>query len=182
MNFPFIETAIAADSHKPDPNVSTENLQIPFDWLAGTLLTTIVMVVSVIWWLGKLNARVDSNAENLKDLTDKLAQERQDDRDERKMIRKEISEGLKKDIAQSATDICHGFELFAVEIRAEIKKLSEGLDARNATVNHLRRKVDYLGSELQGLERQLNAQNIPVHYREFRDGPPSTPGNYDDYE
>lgn len=169
MNFPFIETAIAADNQKDDPNVSTSDLQIPFDWLAGTLLTVVVMLASGIWWLGKLNARVDSNAENLKELTDKVSKERQDDR-----------EGLKKDIAQSASEICHKFELFAVQISADIKKLGEGLDARNATVNELRHKVNYVNSELRGLERQLQAQNIPIHYREYRDGPPSNPGSYED--
>jgi hypothetical protein len=80
-------------------------------------------------------------------------------------VRDELRLDLKRDIAESASNICHGFELFAVEIRQNIKILSEKIEARDATVNRLSKKVDYLSQEMIGLHRQLGDQGIKVHQR-----------------
>lgn len=172
--------AIATETQPKDAPVSTEQISIPLEWVAGSILTITVTMASFVWWVGKLSAKVESSAEMIEDFEEKLERERSEDKVHRKELKEDLRIAFRTDIAQSATDICHGFELFSLEMRQEIKKLAEGLDARNATVNRLGRKVDHISNEMIGMAQQLQSQNISVHYRRGSDnGPPSQPFDYD---
>jgi len=180
MNFFEPPAIVAQETQKPAP-VSTEQINVPLDWIAGSVLGTLVLFFSVVSWVRGLSAKVENSAEILGELEKKLERERQDDQRQRKDMKNEIRESFKSDIAQSASDICHGFELFAMEMRGELKKLRENLDDRNATVNRLGKKVDHITAEMIGMAQQLQNQNIPIHYRRgYDNGPPSQPHNYDD--
>jgi len=176
----FQPPAIAAQETQKHAPISTEQINVPLGWITGSILGTFVLFFSVVWWVRGLSAKVENSAEILGDLEKKLERERQDDQRQRKDMKNEIRESFRSDIAQSASDICHGFELFAMEMRAELKKLGEGLDARNATVNRLGKKVNHIAGEMIGITKQLQNQNIPIHYRRDDNGPPSNPYNYDD--
>ena len=177
--FPFFDNAIAAES-QAQQKVSTDQINIPLDVIAGSTLGVFVLFFSVVWWVRGLSAKVEIGERSVNELSHKFDVRREEQNRYQKELKEDIRLSFKTDIAQSASDICHGFELFAMEIRSELKKLGEGLDARNATVNRLGKKVDHLSGEMLAITKQLQGYDIPVHYRQHDNGPPSNPYNYDD--
>jgi hypothetical protein len=129
-----------------------------------------------------LSSNVEKSVKDLDDLEKRIDLEKEKEEVHRKEFKEDIRLAFKTDIAQSASDICHGFELFAVEIRSDLKKLGEGLDARNATVNRLGKQVDYLTGEMIGIAKQLQNQGIPIHYRSNNNRPPSNHPSYHDQD
>lgn len=177
----FLATQAVPIAHDPKP--SAEDLTIPLGWVTGGTLATFGLFFSIVWWVGKLAAKVDATAKSVQSFEEKLEKERVEDINHRKELKNDLRIAFKTDIAQSATDVCHGFELFAIEMRQELKRLSERLGERDATVNRLGRKVDHIGNEMLGMVQQLQASGVPVHYRRVDNGPPSQPHNYDeDYD
>jgi hypothetical protein len=178
--FEFNPPAIATEAQQKSNPVSTEQISIPLGWVAGSALTIAVTLASFVWWVGKLSAKVDTSAEMIGDFEAKLERERSEDKAHRKELKDDLRIAFRTDIAQSASDICHGFELFSLEMRQQMNQLSERLEARDATVNRLGKKVDHIGNEMIGFAQQLQNQNIAIHYRRSDNGPPSQPFNYDD--
>jgi hypothetical protein len=131
--------------------VSTNQITVPLDWLLGSVLGVFVLFFSVVWWVRGLSAKVDSNTKLLEELETQMEKEHKEDQRHRKEMKEEIRLAFKTEISQSASDICHGFELFAMEMRTELHKLSDGLDARNAEVKRIAKRVDALSEEVWGL-------------------------------
>jgi hypothetical protein len=180
MMFPFLDNAVAAESTKTQTEVSTNQINIPLDVIAGSTLGVFVLFFTVVWWVRGLSAKVEIGEKSLSELGHKFDVRCEEQNKHHKELKEDIRLSFKTEISQSASDICHGFELFAMEIRSELKKLGEGLDARNATVNRLGKKVDHLSGEMLAITKQLQGYDIPVHYRQHDNGPPSNPYNYDD--
>lgn len=159
----FFESA-KAETTNPHP-VSTEQIQIPLAWITGSTLAIFAMFFSVVWWVRGVKGAVDDSKKRLDQFERKMELCQAAENRQRIEVRDELRLDLKRDIAESASNICHGFELFAVEIRQNIKILSEKIEARDATVNRLSKKVDYLSEEMFGISRQLSDQGIKVHHR-----------------
>lgn len=178
MNF-FESPAIAVTEVKGHDQVSTNQINVPLELLFGSALSIFILFFTIIWWVRGTSEKVESGGKRLDDLEKKLETERTEDKKERKELKDDLRVALRADIAQSANDICHGFELFSVEMRAELTKLREGLDARNATVNRLGKQVHHLNNEFIGLTQQLQNNGMSIHYRKTDNGPPSMPFDYD---
>lgn len=165
--------AFAGQSH--DDNLSTENLSIPFDWIFGTTLTVSALFFSVIWWVRGIKAQVDNNSRSVEIILSRCANEQTKMDNWYDKLQKELRKEFATNIAQSSSDICHGFELFAVEMRANLKRLDEKIDERNASLvaintkqEKLDRQFDALSSELVSIVNQLQGQHIDIHFRELR--------------
>jgi hypothetical protein len=157
---------IAAESQTPRPSRSDD---IPVDWILGSGFALTMVFFGVIWWVKGMAGKVELTEKNLRDIELKLIREREEDRVIRKEVKDELRHNFKSDLIQSENAISHSLELFMVEVRAEFKKIAEGLDARNQTVNRLGKKVDHLSDEMLGLTQQLQNQNISVHSRRYSD-------------
>lgn len=192
MNF-FESNAIAAtETQQKSDHVSTEQISIPLGWIAGSALAVVVTLVSLVWWAGKLAAKVDASADAIAELEKRIEKERKESdlktekekregREQQKELKDEIRKSFKADLIQSENTISHSLELFMLEVRSEFKKISEAIEIRNNTVNRLGKKVDYISNEMIGMAQQLQGSGIPIHYRRgYDNGPPSNPHNYED--
>lgn len=180
--FPLKESAkqlFAADPTQPygqyhvyDGNVSTDDISIPFPWLAGSLFTSFVLFFTVVWWIRGIKEKVDTNAVTIETMATRCLQDQEKKdamfnkaQDERRLQ-------FQSDINQSANEVRHGFELLAVEIRSDIRRLQEKIEDRNKDITELgnltyqqEKRVDTLTKELTSLVSQLNSKNIDVHFR-----------------
>lgn len=169
----FERPALADQTH--EGHVSTENLSIPFDWLFGTTLTLAALFFSVVWWVRGIKGQVDNNQAKIEKILECCAREHDLANSSNRDLQDDIRRQFRADIAQSASDICHGFELFAVEIRAEMKSLTGKIDERNAAIadlaaaiNQTDKSVAGLNLELDSLVSQLQDQDLNVHIRRNR--------------
>jgi hypothetical protein len=142
----------------PSSSVSANQISVPLDWVLGSVLGIFALFFSVVWWVRGLSAKVDSNTKLLEELEAQLETEH------RKEMKEEIRLAFKAEITQSASDICHSFELFAMEMRTELRNLSEGLEAKNAEVKRIAKRVDRLNVEVGDLlsETGLHARQFPL--------------------
>lgn len=148
----------------PSSNVSANQISVPLDWVLGSVLGIFALFFSVVWWVRGLSAKVDSNTKLLEELEAQLETEHKEDQLHRKEMKEEIRLAFKAEITQSASDICHSFELFAMEMRTELRNLSEGLEAKNAEVKRIAKRVDRLNVEVGDLlsETGLHARQFPL--------------------
>lgn len=167
-----LDKAIANQSHEGKV-ISTEHLTIPFDWLFGTTLTMTALFFSVIWWVRGMSAKVDNNSRAIEGMLSRCVNEHAKMDNFHDRFQEDLRRQFMGDIAQSATDICHGFELFAVEMRSDLKRLHEKIDERNQAIADLDekqekhgKKLELLGTEFAHVVSQLNAKNIEIHYRD----------------
>jgi chaperonin cofactor prefoldin len=173
--------AINETTHQQKTPVSTEEISMPLGWIAGSALGITAALVSLVWWAGKLSAKVDASADSIKGFEEKREREQKEEKERVKELKNEIRAGFKQELNQSETIISHSLETFMAEVRFEFKQIKESLDDRNNTVNRLKKKVDHIGNEMTGMAQQLQASGVAVHYRRSYDnGPPSQPHNYDD--
>lgn len=163
--------AVASQNH--DNSVSTDNISIPFDWLFGVILTATGLFFSVVWWVRGMSAKVDSNSKAIETILARCVNEHNKMDNWHDKLQEDLRRQFRGDITQSATDICHGFELFAVEMRSDLKRLHEKIDERNEAIAELDKKqekqgkkLDLLGGEFSSLIAQLRARDINVHVRE----------------
>lgn len=179
--FPFDPPAIAANEEKKPDHISTEEISIPLSWIAGSVLGLTATLVSVVWFAGKLFAKVESNAQSIKEIEAVCALRKKEAAIDQKELKAEIKHEYKEELVKSEMIVSHSLEKFMLEVRAEFQKITETLEARNATVNRLGRKVDHIGNEMIAMAQQLQSNGVSVHYRRgYDNGPPSNPHNYDE--
>jgi hypothetical protein len=135
-------------------------------WVTGTLLTTAAIFFSIVWWVRGLKSNVDESNRRLDLLEQKIIDFQLSESKSRLELKDDLRISLRRDIAESASDICHGFELFAVENRQQIKELAEKLESRDKQLEKLDTKVEYLADEFAGLLVQLRSQGLGVHSRQ----------------
>lgn len=163
----------ATTSHQNNDHIDATDIQIPLSWITGSSIMLLTLFFSITWWIRGLKSTIDQQAETLKEVStcskmqsDKCAAHKaQMDRDTATQI-SSVSASLKKDIAQSASNICHNFELFAVEIRQHLTNIEDKMAYRDEKIEDLNRKYNSLGKELFSVVRQLQNQNINIHRRE----------------
>lgn len=170
----FEKPAIADNFH--EGQVSTDNISIPFDWLFGTTLTVAALFFSVVWWVRGIKAQVDNNRSDIEQIYVRYEREHDFASSSSRELQDELRRQFRQDITQSASDICHQFELFAVEIRSEIKHLTRKIDERNEAIAKLsdnldvtNSAVDCLETELDFLVSQLQVRLPDVHIRRRQD-------------
>ncbi|MBD2653670.1 hypothetical protein H6G45_09240 [Synechocystis sp. FACHB-383] len=156
------------NSTLPSYQVSTDDIHIPLPWITGTLLTTTAIFFSIIWWVRGLKSNVDESNKRLDLLEKKITEGQVLESNHRNELKEDLRISLRRDIAESASDICHGFELFAVENRQNIKQLSEKLESRDKQLEKLDSKVEYLADEFAGLIMQLQSQGLGIHSRQTK--------------
>ena len=149
--------AIAVQSHEV-ANISANDIAIPVDWVLGSLIGVFTLFFTVVWWVRGLSAKVDGNTRLLSELQAQFEIEHKEDKQHRKEMKDEIHLAFKSEIAQSASDICHGFELFSMEMRTELRNLGEGLEAKNAEVRRIAKRVDRLNAEVGDLLNKTGMQ------------------------
>ena len=163
----------ATTSHQNNDHINATDIQIPLAWLTGSAVMLLTLFFSITWWIRGLKSTIDQQAETIKeiDMFSKMqpdicaAHEAQMEKNTATQI-SSVSAGLKKDIAQSASDICHGFELFAVEIRQRLTNIEEKMVYRDEKIEDIKKKYHSLGKELFSVVRQLQNQDINIHRRE----------------
>lgn len=150
------------DSHVSPPQpVSTNDLTIPFDWLFGTTLTGAALFFSVIWWMRGLSGRVEGNAAAIADLAAQRERDRESAVNFNRGLQQDIKRQFRTDIQQSSDEICHRFELLAVEIRNEIRRLHEKIDDHNSAISILSQDVGDQDKRLDRLETKIaNVVNL----------------------
>lgn len=168
MNF-FEPPAIAAQETEPInvDHVTPADIQLPLTWITGGLLATLVMGFTIVWWVSRLKFSVEDTQKRLDNFEKQMLTVQQQEHSQRIELRDGLRADLKRDIAESATTIMSELKLFSLEIRQNINNISEKLEGRDATVNRLGHRADWLTNELAGLTRQLQNQNIPIHLRKF---------------
>ena len=165
----FQPPAIAAQETEPIKfdHVTPDEIQLPLTWITGGLLATLVLVVSLVSWVSRLKFSVEDSQKRLDNFERQMLSSQQQEHNQRIELRDGLRADLKRDIAESATTIMGELKLLALEIRQNINNISEKLEGRDATVNRLGHRADWLTNELAGLTRQLQNQNIPIHLRKF---------------
>ena len=165
----FFESLAIATETQDSKSVSTEEISIPLEWVTGSLLTVIVAIVSFVWWVGKLSAKVESSGKMIEEFHAKSEKERDENKNYRKELKEDLQDSFRVDITQSTTDICHRFELFAMDFKQQIKELSDGLVDRDLTVNRLGKKVDQISNKMIEVEKQIQNQDLAAYYRQQRE-------------
>lgn len=161
------------DTSKPliaaNQPVSHEQIMVPLSsWLTGSAIMLMIALGGIVWRMAIQKSRIDANAEAIKEL-----------KESRDKFKDELRLSFKQDIASSANDICHGFELFAVEIRGTINTLKNEIDSlktslkgelgeRDAVLSRIARQSQNNLQSLYDLESKLNQNNIDFHLRSDR--------------
>jgi hypothetical protein len=180
--FPFDPPAIAATEtqQKADDHVTPDDIQLPLTWITGGLLATLLLGFTIIWWVSRLKFSLEEAQKRLDNYEKQVMCVQSQEQNQRIELRDGLRADLRRDIAESALKITSKLELFALEIRQNIRSLSEKLEGRDATVNRQGQKIEHIHNEMIGMAKQLQNQNIAIHYRRGDNGPPSNPHNYDE--
>ena len=175
--FPF-DPAIATETQNPD-HVTPEDIQLPLTWITGGLLATMVLGFTIIWWVSRLKFTLEEAQKRLDKYEKQVLTVQDQEQKQRIELRDGLRADLRRDISDSAKTIMGELRLFTQEMRQNIKNLSEKLEGRDATVNRQGQKIEHIHCEMIGMAKQLQKQNIAIHYRMGDNGPPSHPFDYD---
>lgn len=163
----------ATTSHQNNDHINATDIQIPLAWMAGSSIMLLTLFFSIIWWIRGLKSTIDQQDQSIKDLESyvKLQPHRWSIFEEQieKNSSRQISlvnDSLRKDIAESANNICHTLELFTIEIKQRLTNIEDKMAYRDEKIEDLNRKYNSLGKELFSVVRQLQNQNINIHRRE----------------
>jgi signal transduction histidine kinase len=177
--FPFDPPAIATETQKSD-HVTPDDIQLPLTWITGGFLATLVLGFSVIWWISRVKFNLEEALKRLDNYEKKVIVVQEQEQKQRIELRDGLRSDLRRDISDSAKNIMGELKLFSQEMRQNIRNLSEKLEGRDATVNRQGQKIEHIHNEMIGMAKQLQNQNIAIHYRRGDNGPPSNPHNYDE--
>lgn len=181
-----IATTTATIEQPSHSSVSYDAVTMPAIAALGGMLILSGFLVKALWMLSVEKNRIDNNEKAIA----AIQEEKKKDDQMRSQLREEVKEAFKADIASSAFEICHRFEVFAVEIRASIDSLKkemdgvkctfkEGLDARNQTITRLYEQTGKNSQTIIEIEAKLNQAGVPFQHRyRLGDDPPSIPKNY----
>lgn len=59
--------SVKAETTKPH-TISSEQIQVPLAWITGSLLATMAMFFSVVWWVRGVKSMVDESKKRLDQL------------------------------------------------------------------------------------------------------------------
>ena len=132
----MIHSYIAVSPTKDEP-ISTKDLQIPFEWLVGTVLAIAIPTGVIVLWIGKLRSDIDGTKQDLEDHKTAQTKERQSDR-----------EFVSAELRISNQSIIHQFELFSQKFQISMDNfgekltlLNQGMCKKDETVNHMRNDI-----------------------------------------
>lgn len=117
-------------------------VEVPGDWLFGASLTLATLFFSIIWWVRGLSARVEANSKDVQSIMAKCIREHDVQDNAAANFKHELESQVSKEITQSAATVCHGFEIFAVEIRAGLQRINEKLEERSEDITNLKHGQD----------------------------------------
>ena len=177
--FDFDTPAIATETQEKANHVTPDDIQLPLTWITGGLLTILGLGVSLIWWVSRMKFTLEEAQKRLDKYEKQVLTVQEQEQKQRIELRDGLRADLRRDISDSAKTIMGELRLFTQEMRQNIKNLSEKLEGRDATVNRQGQKIEHIHNEMIGMAKQLQKQNIAIHYRMGDNGPPSQPHNYD---
>jgi len=170
----MIHSYIAVSPTNEEP-VSTKNLQIPFEWMIGTVLAIAIPTGVIVLWIGKLRSDIDGTKQDLKDHKESQDKERQSDR-----------ASFTAELKISRQEIIHQFELFAQKFQISMDNFSEklnllnqGMCKKDETVNHVRNDLEKIKESERETAKYLNSLRPYLPPVDRRDGGShSGPGDY----
>jgi len=144
--------------------------------ILGSIIGLLVFAGSVggiLWKIAEQKNRVDNNASAIA----ALQKEKESDADHEAKFKEELMRATKAEIASSASDVCHGFELFAVEVRGSIASLKEKLNdlgdklcQKDETVNHMRNDLEKIKESGRETAKYLDSLRPYLPGVDRRDG------------
>jgi len=170
----MIHSYIAVSPTNEAP-ISTKNLQIPFEWMIGTVLAIAIPTGVIVLWIGKLRSDIDGAKQDLKDHKESQDKERQSDR-----------ASFTAELKISRQEIVHVFELFAQKFQISMDNFNEKLAdvgkaqyKKDETVNHIRNDLEKIKESDREITKYLNSLRPYLPGVDRRDGGNvSNPGDY----
>ena len=161
----MIHAYIAVSPTIEEP-ISTKNLQIPFEWMIGTVLTIVIPTGVIVLWMGKLRSDIDGTKEDLKDQKEAQDKERQSDR-----------ASFAAELKISRQEIIHQFELFAQKFQISMDNFDDKLtnvgraqSNKDETVNHMRNDLEKIKESERETAKYLDALRPYLPAIDRRDG------------
>lgn len=164
-------------NHTEQPQqINSSDIHIPLQWLTASGIGFLTLFFSVTWWIKGLKSTIDSQSTELEEIESfaKTQPERcaahkiQMEKATENQVEK-LNLDIKKDIAQSSSNICHSFELFAVEIRQRLNGIEEKMLFKDEKIEELKKKYSHLNKEFYFFIEQLQRNKIDVHRREYEE-------------
>lgn len=149
--------------------VSYENITIPASVVTGGLIGLLATFSGIVWWIRGVKSDVDSNTAKIAATNTYLAEKEKKDVESLKSFKDDIRIMIKTEVASSANDICHSFELFAQEQRQINKTILDSIMEKRGHLATAIKRIEHLDREMMGLAIQLNRSDVEVHLRQFKD-------------
>ena len=170
----MIHSYIAVSPTKDEP-ISTKDLQIPFEWLVGTVLAIAIPTGVIVLWMGRLRSDIDGTKQDLEDYKISQIKERQSDRD-----------SFSAELKISSQSIIHQFELFSQKFQISMENfgekltlLNQGMCKKDETVNHMRNDLEKIKESERHTTQYLDSLRPYLPAIDRRDGGSvSGPGDY----
>ena len=179
---------IVAATQPEDQPVSTKNLQFPFEWTVGTIITVLALSVPLVLWVSKIRTDLNATEKELEKHKIDVAKELEDTKkilqEQRQTDRASISSELKissQEIINQFNLISQEFRLSMVGIGEKLTQLGRDQCRKEETVNHLRNDMREMREKEKENSEYLNQmrQYIPEIDRRDR-GTISKPKHYDE--
>ena len=161
----MIHSYVAVTPTNEEP-ISTKNLQIPFEWMVGTVLAIAIPTGIIVLWMGKLRSDLDGTRQDLKDHKESQDKERQSDR-----------ASFTAELKISRQEIIHQFELFAQKFQISMDNFNEKLTDvgraqrnKDETVNHIRNDLEKIKESERETTKYLDLLRPYVPAVDRRDG------------
>jgi hypothetical protein len=177
---------LAVNPSTEEPQVSTKNLQLPFEWWAGTFISLVIVFVPAILWMGRIRTDINVTQKELDKHKIEVAKEFEDTRKNSETQRQNDRATFSSELKISSQEIINQFNLISQEFRLsmiaigeKITKLGQDQHRKEETVNHLRNDL----KEIKEREREANGylkqmrQYIPAVDRRDQ-GNISKPGEF----
>lgn len=166
----------ASIAHPPNTTYNNSDSLIPSspDWILGGVLTSLTLFFSIVWWVRGLSSRVENNSNDIKAIAENCLQKRKDIAQREKEKRDEVSHNLREEIKQSASNICHGFELFAVEMRNDLKQINTKLDLYGDQIIKIENVQNIQGAAIEKIGNKMDSlrDKVSEHEKKLKSIPP----------
>jgi hypothetical protein len=161
----MIHSYVAVNPTNEEP-ISTKNLQIPFEWMIGTVIAIAIPTGIIVLWMGKLRSDIDGTKQDLKDHKEAQNKERQSDR-----------ASFTAELKISRQEIIHQFELFAQRFQISMDNFNEKLTnvekaqcRKDETVNHIRNDLEKVKASERETAKYLDSLRPYLPGVDRRDG------------
>lgn len=167
----IVATTHPFESQQSDSEAS--DIQMSSDLFFGTVLTVSTIFFSIVWWIRGLSSKVENNTSSINNILGKCIHEHEKLDAFHENFKKDVHSDLKSEVQQSASDICHGFQVFAVEIRSDLKQINEKLDVYGKQIVSIEHTQEIQGTAIERIGNKMDAlkEKVSEHEKKLENLP-----------